>query len=845
MSLDAALGELRNIAQWFIYRLEWDGEESKYDKFPCPPDGRAEKIKASDPNNWFTYDQACARIATLPRSGELCYTLGFWLTSTTGYFFFDLDGVANAGVLTPDAAQRSARFTGALMEWSSSGTGMHVIARTLSPPAEHRTRPKKGIDLPYEFYTDGRGIAFGLSGQAVGSADTYHDGAVAELIEQIFTAPTLGEISRPEWRGPSDDDELIRRMLAARESAQAAFGQKASLSVLWRGDAEKDSNHDMALASHLAFWTGCDEERMRRLMWRSGMVRKKWTTHRTYLTLTINKAIAGCSNVYQEPLRNHSAMQAAYASEPQVPAPLSVISAGERISQETFSKMENVLDEISSCGTELELHNNIIPRIQLIGIPPALQERVVSAVKNKLSLWDNRIGVARLRALLFPPAVKREIEGQLPEWAEPYCFVNGEDCFFNTANGTRMSLTGFQATYGRLMPAINGRRDNAAERCLHFWNMPVVEQVAYRPDQGPYFDWDGVSFANSYSPSSVPPVASYTPDGVAGIEAFKAMLFDMCGRREPVFLNLLYWYAYNVQNPGKKIRWAPIIKGVHGDGKTLAISVLRAAMGHRNVGTTGNSTLTNSGGFTDWAVGAAVNVIEEIMLTGKQRYQLYNAMKEFVSNDIVSVNAKGKRTYSAWNCTNHIANTNHNDALPMEATDRRWFVIFTPWASLDAMRTYCALDEAGWKARTDAIDHGKEYCAGEFRAWFLAIEIPQSFDVNGSAMMTPEKKRMMASSTDDAESLAESIIAEGGYGITPNVLSSSQLSRLLAMRSVGLGFEAPKGTALNHMLTRLGFSKLENYVKWDGQTHTIWVKNGIELTKDQIRLELCKSQPQF
>lgn len=46
------------------------------------------------------------------------------------------------------------------------------------------------------------------------------------------------------------------------------------------------------------------------------------------------------------------------------------------------------------------------------------------------------------------------------------------------------------------------------------------------------------------------------------------------GRRDDVFCSLLYWMAHNVQKPGVKIRWSPILKGVHGDGKTLAAAVL-------------------------------------------------------------------------------------------------------------------------------------------------------------------------------------------------------------------------------------------------------------------------------
>lgn len=852
MSLHESLAGLRNIGQWFIYRLEWDGEESKYDKFPCPPDGRAEKIKASDPNNWMTYDQACARIATLPRSGELCYTLGFWLTSTTGYFFFDLDGVASGGVLTADAAQRSARFTGALMEWSSSGTGMHVIARTLSPPAAHRTRPKKGIELPYEFYTDGRGIAFGLTGQAVGSADTYHDGAVAELIEQIFTAPTLGEISRPEWRGPSDDDELIRRMLAARESAQAAFGQKASLSVLWRGDAEKDSNHDMALASHLAFWTGCDEERMRRLMWRSGMVRKKWTTHRTYLTLTINKAIAGCSNVYQEAIRNHSALQEAYGTAPappplepragglEPPPPVTTVVAGASISPEIFARVEELLTMVARAGTLEEVLNDCIPTIAASQLPRVVMSRLVTSVSKKLDLFDSAMPVGQIRAMLIPPAVANTAEA--PLWMQKHCFVKAGDFFYNVETGSRSTIKGFQGEYSRQMPfKPNGKREDPVEWAFQRWDIAVVDDLSYRPDQPAYFEWAGKSYANDYVPSSLPVVEEFTAECVAQIEAFKMHLWIICGQRKEVYEAILGWVAHNVQYPGKKIRWSPIIKGVPGDGKSIIFDVIRAALGDRNAKVTSTSTLNNKGGFTDWAQGRAVNWIEEMRITGKDRYTIFNLMKDYVANNLIDINAKGGKNYGAWNVTNHGACSNYTDGLPIDDDDRRWMVLFTPWADIKGCMTakgMSSLDELN--ASFKAIGGACQKWPGQWRKWLLSVDT-SNFNPDARAPVTEERAYMIASSRDEIEVVIRDMIEEGGVGITKEVFSSSCLHNALKLKELREGQDVPRDLAWNRVLTRIGYMQVPKPVKWKEKTHRIWIRPGNSPDPDRIREFLDKT----
>ena len=307
-TLDAALGAMRDVPQWFIWRLEWSAANGKYDKTPCYPAGGPHRMDASLPANWMTYDTACIALTKLTKTQEVTYALGFWLTRESGYWLLDLDNATGPdGKLQPFAEQLVAAFPGAFIEWSSSRKGVHIIGRGTAPL--HRTRPTTEVraalaPMDMEFYTQNRGIAFGLTGEADGSADVPYD--MTQLCAAYFP-PGLdaqaGEFSTPraDWRGPADDDELIRRALNARSGASVVFGGKASFGQLWRGEVEQTSEHDMALASHLAFWTGCDGPRIERLMRQSGLSRDKWNEHRTYLRdLTIARACAQCERVYVE-----------------------------------------------------------------------------------------------------------------------------------------------------------------------------------------------------------------------------------------------------------------------------------------------------------------------------------------------------------------------------------------------------------------------------------------------------------------------------------------------------------------------------------------------------------------
>jgi hypothetical protein len=96
-------------------------------------------------------------------------------------------------------------------------------------------------------------------------------------------------------------------------SVASAFGGKAAFADLWLADADvlarnypdeggrayDESIADSALAQHLAFWTGCDAERMGRLMRQSKLARDKWERE-DYLPRTIAAVCARQMDVLRD-----------------------------------------------------------------------------------------------------------------------------------------------------------------------------------------------------------------------------------------------------------------------------------------------------------------------------------------------------------------------------------------------------------------------------------------------------------------------------------------------------------------------------------------------------------------
>ena len=302
---ETAVAGMADVAQWFPWRLEWDAVKSKFSKQPCTLDGTRYPVDASSPANWHDFDSVRDAVKRLDVPGaSVRYAMGFYLTPAAGYVLLDIDhGLGPDGQWLPIVNQLCAEFSGAMVERSSSGRGAHIIASVAGTMPRHRNkRSLPPVDL--ELYSEARGVAFGLDGEATGCADTRFN--LTSLVDRYFPHSVSPERDNAAPAGgfKGSDDELIRKALTARVSANVAFGGAASFADLWNGITPHDSNADAALVAHLAFWCGPDEGRIERLMRNSMLIRPKWDERRpggTYLSHSIAEIVAKCDTFYSEP----------------------------------------------------------------------------------------------------------------------------------------------------------------------------------------------------------------------------------------------------------------------------------------------------------------------------------------------------------------------------------------------------------------------------------------------------------------------------------------------------------------------------------------------------------------
>lgn len=293
--------------QFIVYRAALKAG-GKTDKIPV--DYRTKKTaNAHDPLIWTDRDTASATAAAFGSE----YGIGFVFTEADPYWFLDIDNCLIDGQWSQLAMQLCSMLIGCYIEVSQSGRGLHIFGRGTIP--QHGCTNKS---LGLEFYHSGRFVA--LTGvNALGSWEHDASAVLPVLVATYFPSNTGGAVDRDwtdgpceEWNGPKDDAELIRRAMQSKSPA-SVFGERASFADLWdangpvlaraypdsKGLDYNDSSADMALAQHLAYWTGKDCERIRRLMEGSALVRPKWQ-RKDYLPRTIRTAVARQNDVLRD-----------------------------------------------------------------------------------------------------------------------------------------------------------------------------------------------------------------------------------------------------------------------------------------------------------------------------------------------------------------------------------------------------------------------------------------------------------------------------------------------------------------------------------------------------------------
>jgi putative DNA primase/helicase len=319
VDFDSIPQQLRDYPHWTLWEWHRDYRRGgKWTKVPvCPqrqPHGGWLILPGSstDPAKWMTFQAAARWCAESLKRSDRQFGIGFVFSDSNPFFGVDIDDSRDTadGSIAP-WAQPWIDSLGTYCEVSPSGTGVKLIGIGAAPGKSHREGKFEHYDSGRFFTVTGNRLA-GTPGTVAECQDAYTNlyhhlhqdetpeklaaraAARAELAARIC-AGSAGAGGRADFGGMSLSDREVNERAAA--SAGGSLFERA-----FQGDAsafgDDNSRLDYYLAKSYAFWVGPDHSRILSLMWGSAAVRPKWSTNRTYLDRTVERAIADTDSFY-------------------------------------------------------------------------------------------------------------------------------------------------------------------------------------------------------------------------------------------------------------------------------------------------------------------------------------------------------------------------------------------------------------------------------------------------------------------------------------------------------------------------------------------------------------------
>lgn len=774
--------QLQDCKAFIVYRLvpRLDG---KTDKLPTDVLSGRSDLDAQNPANWMLPAEAQMWADMYGAS----YGIGLVITEESGFFCLDLDSCREGDTWLPHAASFCARFPGAYVECSISGKGLHVIGRYKGERPDHGTRNKT---YRMELYTKLRFIAV-TGAMATGSVHTDCTHALNVLARDFFPphddteyGDTLTTAPVAAWSGPADDDELIRRAMRSQSGA-SVFGGKAAFADLWLANADAlarsfppqthgqwdGSAADLALANHLAFWTGNHGERMSRLMFRSGLIREKWTIRPGYLVGTINYA-CGSQKVWYTDAASHKAIPASPGASEAETEPHGVQGGGVHI-QMTPTAMSVTLTVPSppDLTPGAVVHATAAPSREGAGpTTPGARPEVGThvTVSQQTVLFNGCIYVQDIHQVMMPGGYTLPPEK------------------FDT------EFSGYQ-----FLVTIDGQRP--AKRA---WDAFVhSEVIAFPKVKGMVFDprlpshaivqREDWTYVNSWVPIHIPRTRGDASPFIRHVLKILPMGSDAA--------ILIAYLAACVQYPGYKFQWWPLIQGVEGNGKSLISVLTEMAIGQRYTHWPKSAELGSK--FNNAFYGKLLVCVEDVYIS-EARGSFWEGLKPMITGVRLEIEGKGVDKVTREVCFNGILNTNHKNGIRKTRNDRR----ICPF--------YCAQQYESELAR-DGLDI--DYF-NWFRAWvygeggpivadYLAsYPIPEEWNPATTAIRPPKTSSTEAAITEGfgvAEQEVQEAISQNMPGFRGGWISSVALDRLLAV--IGKAGAIPRNKR-REVLEALGYS---------------------------------------
>lgn len=479
---------------------------------------------------------------------------------------------------------------------------------------------------------------------------------------------------------------------------------------------------------------------------------------------------------------------------------------GHRIHEQTLSWLQN------SARTTEELLDQGIKRI-------AKAAPAISPLERKVLMISLRDALAGRNMALPLPDIKREV-GKIeleaakttgvPPWAKGLCFVTAINTFYRHTTDRRFKPEVIDLMYST--PKMGEDTQMSPKNYLiQIVGIPQVENLRYAPAIDKRFiTEESIPYVNTYRKGGAGPDAR---DWQSAADIFQKHIANLIA--EPEYQRLLIdFLAYHVQHPGQKIRWATLLQSTQGAGKTFIAAAMKAMLGRRNVRKLSAKNVL-SGVQNDWAYGSQLAIMEEIRIVGTNRHAIMDELKPLISDDDISLRCMFEAPRTVPNITNYLMFTNYHDALAINDSDRRYFVLASPLQRPDHL---ARLGGAEYFNRLFGMLRTN---AGGLRHFFEKWTFSPDFNPEGRAPFTPYLRVLADNAASPLAATVNEAISDSAHPLVqPDLLSMMTLREIMDVRNI----PDFSDQALAGVLREYGWLK-ECRCMINGSKHQLWSRN--------------------
>lgn len=370
-------------------------------------------------------------------------------------------------------------------------------------------------------------------------------------------------------------------------------------------------------------------------------------------------------------------------------------------------------------------------------------------------VWDEKYkGIDD--ALLHAPDSIRVLESQEAKEhigkvadpnSAPYIYVISTERFYHIEDCKELNHSQFSTTFmmsgpGQVLELLSADNQPPFPRC---------DDIEFAPGREKTFAIGRRTKFNSWRPNPIEPAEG---DVSVFLEHMEYIIPSVVERGV-----LLQWMAFQRQCLGEKIHWAVLFQGLPGIGKSFIGNIMSAMLGPENISKPSNQELHEI--YSSWEKQCSLVIVEEVMVSDKQ--DLMNKLKPKITEPVTRVREMHKAAYEQPNRYNMLLLTNHENALRIDDTDRRYYVIYSP-AEHRSPEYYIGL--FNWAAQPESI--------AALQHWAINYDLT-GFVAKGHAPRTEARKEMIHQSRNRLEEFIMLCMEERRWPFQMDIVSIGDL----------------------------------------------------------------------